>query len=112
MSHLLRILLLGVLISSCATQKSVISGNDGDSGGDVQTSVTADRDGSSYAKAIVVNSIREEYDWVRAHYPEAKLKGQALSQHKGKPYDILTFFMADGNERNFYFDISKFFGKY
>ena len=77
-----------------------------------ETEQRADADGSSFEKAIVVKSIREEYEWVRARYPESKIKMQRLVFEKRTPYDVLTFAMPDGKDRDFYFDISKFYGKY
>ena len=74
--------------------------------------------GASYQTAIVVPATNEvsgvayEYDYIRAHYPKSKFISQALSQHGGKPYDIMTFAAADGTKRTLYFDISRYFGRY
>jgi hypothetical protein len=70
------------------------------------------QDGSSFENAIVVNSIKAEYEWLAKNYPGYTMKMQALSQNKKKPYDILYIVTADGVEKSIYFDISKFFGKY
>ena len=82
-----------------------------------QSSVTksipsTERDGSTFEKAIVVKSIAEEYSWVRDHYPGSKFESQALIFQHEKPYDVLTFNLADGNKQKIYFDISGFFGKF
>lgn len=69
------------------------------------------RDGSSFSKAILVKSISEEYDYVRANCSGCQLKGQALAFNKKKPYDILTAITPEGKEKEYYFDISKFYGK-
>ncbi|RMB61081.1 hypothetical protein EAX61_06285 [Dokdonia sinensis] len=69
------------------------------------------RDGSSFEKAILVKSISEEYDYVRSNCSGCQLKGQALVFDKKKPYDILTATTPDGKEKQYYFDISKFYGK-
>lgn len=98
---------VALLLSSCASTQRTTSGG----GTDGPTSITNERDGTSFEKAIVVNSVREEYEWVRDHHPEAQMKQQSLSKHKRKYYDILTFVMPDGSERDFYFDISRFYGK-
>lgn len=76
------------------------------------SSQSIEQDGSSYQKAIVVKSIRSEYEWIEAKYPGSKVVKQALVFNEKKPYDILTVKLADGNEKDFYFDISKFFGKF
>ncbi|MBL7873398.1 MAG: hypothetical protein JNM78_17400 [Cyclobacteriaceae bacterium] len=77
-----------------------------------ETEQRGDADASSFEKAIVVMSIRAEYEWVRARYPDSKMKRQRLVFEKGTPYDVLTFAMPDGKDRDFYFDISKFYGKF
>ncbi len=69
-----------------------------------------DRDGSSPEKAIIVNSIGEEYAWMQRHCPGFQPAQQALSECNGKPYDILTWRNASGEERTVYFDISRFYG--
>jgi hypothetical protein len=69
------------------------------------------RDGSTFEKGIIVNSIAEEYQWLRTKYPGSKVEGQALFREKGKPYDVITFVTDEGETKKAYFDISKFFGK-
>lgn len=101
------VLSAALLLCSCASTQRPASG----AGSDGQTSITNERDGSSFEKAIVVNSVREEYEWMRDHHPEAQMKMQSLSKNKSKYYDILTLVMPDGSERDFYFDISRFYGK-
>jgi hypothetical protein len=68
------------------------------------------RDGSSPEKAIIVDSIAEEYTWVRENCPGFAPSMQALVHHNGKPFDVLTLRAATGAERQVYFDISSFFG--
>lgn len=75
-------------------------------------------DGSSYEKAIVIKESSEttgvaaEYKWVGVHYPGAKTEKQALSHSNGSNYDILTIRLPDGTEKDVYFDISRFFGRF
>jgi predicted RNA-binding protein associated with RNAse of E/G family len=69
------------------------------------------RDGSSYEKAIIVNSISEEYVYVRKDCKGCQMKGQSLNFNDKKPYDILTLIKPNGDEVSYYFDISSFFGK-
>jgi hypothetical protein len=74
--------------------------------------------GSSFATAIIVparnemSGVRYEHDYIRSHYPGSRPISQALSQHRGKPYDIMTFASADGKEHTLYFDISRYFGRF
>jgi hypothetical protein len=70
------------------------------------------RDGSSPETAIVVASIAKEYEWMRDRCPGFRPWSQALHEIDGKPYDVLTWQNARGEERSVYFDISKFFGKF
>ena len=70
-------------------------------------------DGSSMEKAIKVGSVAEEYKIARNKCPDCQLKSQTLStDDKGKPFDILTYTKPNGETVNYYFDISKFFGKF
>ena len=70
-----------------------------------------ERDGSTFEKAIIVNSIPEEYQYVKNVCPDCKFVMQSLMQHKGKPYDVLEYEKPTGEAVSYYFDISKFYGK-
>jgi hypothetical protein len=76
------------------------------------------QDGSSYASAIVIQEkgetagVAAEYKWIRDHYPGSTNKMQALQNKNGKAYDVLTIVTADGVQKQVYFDISNFFGKF
>jgi predicted Zn-dependent protease len=84
------------------------------------TSVTssADKDGSSYGKAIVVKAKNEtkgiaaEYKWLQENYPGYKLRSQSLDSKDKKHYDIMHITTKDGDEKSIYFDITHFFGKW
>ncbi len=91
------------LVSSCKTTQKTSTPSE---------ATTSEHDGSSMEKAIKVTNIREEYEWVRAHYLNSQMMSQALLFNKKKPYDELTFKMTDGTTKKFYFDISSFFGKF
>ncbi len=101
-----------MLASSCASHKNVVQNNN-------STAVaSADKDGSSYDKAVFITETSEstgvhaEYDWIAKKYPGYKTRGQALSNYKGKPYDIIHITTADGKDMDVYFDISNFYGKF
>lgn len=68
--------------------------------------------GNSFASAIKVESISEEYAYLREYFPGYKLIQQSLVFNDGLPYDILEFKTKEGKNMEIYFDISKFFGKY
>lgn len=105
--HLLFI--VAALATACASTRHTSSVTDDAT---TATGNTNERDGTSFQQAIVVNSVREEYEWVRERYPEAQMRQQLLSKHGSRYYDILTFTMPDGTDKNFYFDIHKFYGKF
>lgn len=70
-------------------------------------------DGSSIEKAIKVSSVEEEYKIVREKCSDCIIKKQSLNfNEKGKPFDVLTFIKPNGEEVKYYFDISKFYGKF
>jgi hypothetical protein len=69
------------------------------------------RDGSSPEKAIIVQSVAEEYQWIQANCPGFLPGMQALKNIEGKPYDVLSLRSSSGEERTVYFDISSFFGE-
>lgn len=68
------------------------------------------RDGTCAEKAIIVNSIAEEYQWVRTNCPGFTPHMQSLKTIDGRPYDVLTLRSESGEERIVYFEISSFFG--
>ena len=76
-----------------------------------KTLTNAERDGSSFQKAIKVNSIPEEYQYVKKICPTCQFVMQSLAFHKNKPYDILEYKNPDGKTVSYYFDISNFYGK-
>ncbi|MCI0702858.1 MAG: hypothetical protein L0241_17395 [Planctomycetia bacterium] len=69
-------------------------------------------DGSSPEKAIIVNSVGEEYDWMTRNCPGFQPVMQALQDINGKPHDVHTLRNDRGEEKMVYFDISRFFGKF
>lgn len=70
----------------------------------------ASKDGSTPAKAIKVNSIKEEYQYARKACQGCTFESQALVYVKKQPYDVLYYTDEKGNTRHYYFDISSFFG--
>jgi hypothetical protein len=70
------------------------------------------RDGSSAQRAIVAKSIDDEYEWMQRNCRGYRHTRQALCEIDGRPYDVHTLQDARGQEREVFFDISTFFGKY
>lgn len=69
-----------------------------------------ENDGSSFEKAVKVQNIPEEYEWLRKYYPGYKMLLQQLVFENNSPYDILSI-EINGVRKKVYFDISSFFGK-
>lgn len=82
------------------------------------TQPTAERDGSSFEKAIIIKSktdaagTAEEYNWLKKNYPGYRMKNQSLLQHNKRPYDLLKFVTSTGDQKEIYFDITNSFGKF
>lgn len=106
-------LVLLLLTASCSSSKKTTTAATTGTGTTVSAPAAegaVTNDGSSFEKAIVVKSIKEEYAYVKKVCPECKLKKQALRQNNKKYYDVL-YFDKDGTEVIYYFDINSFFGK-
>jgi hypothetical protein len=114
MRSILIIFTFSCLIISCTTTKNLSNKQNNQK----NISISTENDGSSYQKAIIINERGEskgvgaEYAWLRQNYPGYTSKGQSLTFDKKKPYDIITIVTAEGLEKEIYFDISKFYGKY
>ena len=109
MKYLLYLSAFLILLAGCSSSKSVSGGKDVN---------LSNSDGSSEKTAIVINETNEmtgvdaEYAWLKKNYPGYSSQGQALVMDKaGHPFDIIHIKTADGQKKDVYFDISKFFGK-
>lgn len=69
------------------------------------------RDGSSFDKAVIVGSVRAEYLYIDRTFNGASIMTQIMTEHNGRPYDIVTIRSEEGIEQDVYFDISKFYRK-
>jgi len=106
-----------LIFSSCSSSKKT-NATAGSTTSSISTRSSGEADGSSFEKAIVIDEksetkgVNAEYAWLKKNYPGYSFKSQSLN-HKGKvPYDIITIKTADGETKNIYFDISRFFGKF
>jgi len=78
--------------------------------------------GESFETAIILNTpnynigIKAQSEFISAQLGERnkdwKMKGQALARREGKHFDIITIELRDGSAKEFYFDISQFYGKF
>jgi len=102
------------LIASCTSSRKV----QGNKMSNPITSVNSEKDGSSYKNAVVLKEkseqagVNAEYAWLNKYYPGYKLKLQSLNYSKKKPFDIMSIVTSDGIEKDIYFDISNFYGKF
>lgn len=69
------------------------------------------RDGSSFAKAVIVGSVRAEYLYIDRTWKDSKIASQVVTENDGKQYDVVSITTKDGQAKNIYFDISKFYRK-
>lgn len=77
-------------------------------------------DGSTLEKAIVIKmdgspaadfvGISLEYAWLERFHPKMKTAGQRLHHQNGRSFDVLTVQTPSGEKKEFYFDITSFFG--
>ncbi len=67
------------------------------------------RDGSTFAKAVIVGSVRSEYLWIDRTYIGSEILSQVVAEDGGKTFDIVTIKTKAGDEKQLYFDISKFY---
>lgn len=80
------------------------------------------RSGESIEDAIVIHApnsrtgVAKEYEWVRKHFGQPNvdwiLVFQQLLDEGDRFYDLLHIRLADGTEKDIYFDITDFFGKF
>jgi isopentenyldiphosphate isomerase len=107
---ILSLVLLANILTSCSTTKNAMGSN-------TASMASHPQDGLSYETAIVINKKNEsegvdaEYKWIKAHYSNYQIKGQALNTFEKRAHDVITIELADGKKVELYFDISKFFGK-
>ena len=119
MRRLIPLFFVIILLNSCSSTKKSQTSSSSNVVSTSGTSVvsSADKDGSSYEKAMVVKAkngtkgIAAEYKWLRENYPGYKLISQSLDGKGKKHYDVMHITTKEGNDKSFYFDITDFFGK-
>jgi hypothetical protein len=70
-----------------------------------KTERRAPRDGSSFARAILM----DQWRWQAKHCPGAEVLLQKLSHHDGRYFDILLLALTSGEVREVYFDLTATF---
>lgn len=103
--------LAAILLSACSASHKTVK--DSPTG----AAHSSKQDGLSFETAIVITETHErtgvdaEYAWIRNTYPGAGSKSQKLVYHNNVPFDVLSVVMADGSQKDIYFNISNFYGK-
>lgn len=101
------------LVCACAPRHMAATGDPA-----VPVDDTVLRDGSSFQKAIIIHETGEmtgvsaEYKWLKTHYPGYSSEKQSLMMVNKAPYDVLHIKNAEGDEKDVWFDISRFYGKF
>ena len=76
----------------------------------------ADRDGSSYQRAIIITEthewqgIKAEYAWLEKQYPQYTIINHFLKHNGYTTFNIDKILTIEGKEITVYFDITNFFG--
>lgn len=70
------------------------------------------KDGLSFENAVKVNSVREEYEFIKSNCSGCEVTSQSLTDYKGNKFDVIKVKKPDGSTGAYYFDIKSFFGKF
>lgn len=106
---LLSLIIILNLCIACSSSRQMAAAN-------VTEITDADRDGSSFEKAVIINETHEwngiiaEHDWLAKHYPGYTILRRALKYRGKKTYDVNEILTLDGKSPVVYLDISNFFG--
>jgi hypothetical protein len=79
--------------------------------------------GEDIDHAIIIDNAKNTSEGIEAEYiylarqygqrgRDWQLKLQRLMHHEGKHYDLMHIVLRDGSEKQIYFDITAFFGKF
>ncbi len=74
--------------------------------------ISDQKDGLSYETAVKAKSVKDEYLFIGQNCNDCKVKSQSLTEHNGKPFDVITVEKTDGTTLKYYFDIKSFYGKF
>jgi len=110
--YLLIVCLAGFFCACSSSKKATLSSSETTAG------IASATDGLSYKTAIVIKAknettgIAKEYEWLKVNYPGYSLIRQSLKENSKKMYDVMQIKTANGTEKEIYFDINSFFGKF
>ena len=66
----------------------------------------ANRNGLSFETARIPKSILEEYQWMKANFPDAEMLRKKLIQKDGRTYDVFEMQSKENKNFELYFDTS------
>ena len=119
-TKILALLICSSVIVACSSNKNTVEGTTGNTDKPLPktaTTFTAQRDGSSFERAIVIDEKTEragidaENAQLLALFPGSKRVSQRMEVYKDKQHEIINISTPDGREVAVYFDISSYFGK-
>ncbi|PJJ79633.1 hypothetical protein [Mucilaginibacter auburnensis] len=116
------LIVVASLLAACSSNRNTIPESSTDTTTSAPlpkttTAFDAQRDGSSFERAIVINE-KNETNGVQAEnlqlstlYPGYKRLSQRYEDYKGKQHEVVSITAQDGREIAVYFDVSNYFGK-
>ena len=116
--NLIACLFVSIVFFSCKVSQKNTSRSEISTTQAVAAAAPDQQDGSSFERAIIIQQkstgagIKEEYIWVREHYPNSRVVKQELHHVGRKSYDVLTVEKENGDREIVHFDITRFFGKF
>ena len=108
------------VIAACSSNKNTIEGATDNTDKPLPKTATtfaAQRDGSSFERAIIIDEKTEragidaENAQLLALFPGSKRVSQRYEVYKDKQHEIVNISTADAREVAVYFDVSSYFGK-
>ncbi|MGY3213359.1 hypothetical protein [Mucilaginibacter sp. HD30] len=106
------------VIAACSSNKNTVEGTATDAPlPKTATTFTAQRDGSSFERAIIIEEKTEragleaENTQLLALFPGSKRVSQRYEVYKDKQHEVVNISTADSRDVAVYFDVSSYFGK-
>ncbi|WP_153796884.1 hypothetical protein [Foetidibacter luteolus] len=116
--YILLLAMFAGVVSCTSSRKSTTGITSSATAGKNEPATVSGGDGLSYETAVIINAggeiqgVAKEYEWLREHYPGYSMVKQTLQHRDKKSYDVLSIKTAEGQQKDIYFDITNFFGKF
>ena len=111
----LTVIIIILQLAACSPHRQIMK-NDFSNAND--TISRGKQDGLSYNTAVIIKEkseslgVKAEYAWIKEHYPNYRVKKQALVEQNKRPYDIIIITLSNETDVDLYFDISNFYGSW